>query len=364
MSRILIGCTEQDRALAGRLAEHFGEEARVLAGEELRDTDGALGGCRAYILLFSDEANRSDALLESLQKAIAAGVVVLPLMLSEAAPSSAYTYYIGSIHWLDATRGRQEEAVDLLLERCRALLEEPRGLPDGRRRLRRILAAAAAVVLLASAAAVWLRVRGGSAKPAAVGDRMTFGSYDPDGEGGAKPEPLEWIVADIDEETGAWTLLSARCVEALPYNETRVPVTWERCSLRAYLNGAFLDAAFTEEERQRILETELDNGTLANSFASPDGLGYNSFYKTDNGNDTVDRVFLLSNCELEKYFPNAEDRIAASLTGSEPVTWWVRAAGKGQDTAITVLPDGTRGYAEADREGIEVRPAVRIGMGG
>ncbi|MCL1941636.1 MAG: M56 family metallopeptidase [Synergistaceae bacterium] len=67
------------------------------------------------------------------------------------------------------------------------------------------------------------------------------------------------------------------------------PVTWEECSLRQYLNGEFYDSAFSNEEKGRIVETKLKNND-------------NPWYGMAGGNDTTDKVFLLSLEEVALYF--------------------------------------------------------------
>ena len=60
--------------------------------------------------------------------------------------------------------------------------------------------------------------------------------------------------------------------------------------MRQYLNGSFYDKNFTAEEKEWILETTVKNENPTTDF------------KTDSGNDTVDRLFLLSVQEAEQYF--------------------------------------------------------------
>ena len=115
----------------------------------------------------------------------------------------------------------------------------------------------------------------------AVGDTVTFGTC-----GG---EAIVWTVLEVYED-GSCLLLSKYGPDAKPYHEAYEDVTWESCSLRAWLNGAFLDTAFTAEERGRIMLSSVTNAD-------------NAFYGTAGGNDTEDFVYLLSLDEAERYFP-------------------------------------------------------------
>jgi len=47
-------------------------------------------------------------------------------------------------------------------------------------------------------------------------------------------------------------------------------------------------------------------------------------YGTSGGNDTEDKIFLLSKQEVEKYFPNQFDRTAAYNGSIDAGTWWLR----------------------------------------
>ena len=65
--------------------------------------------------------------------------------------------------------------------------------------------------------------------------------------------------------------------------------TWETCILRGYLNGEFYDETFSYAEKELIAETTV----ITNS---------NPYCGTDGGNDTNDKIFLLSIEEVVRYF--------------------------------------------------------------
>lgn len=58
-------------------------------------------------------------------------------------------------------------------------------------------------------------------------------------------------------------------------------ITWENCTLRAWLNDEFLATAFTEEE-QRMIQTSI--------VSNED----NPKFNTEGGSETEDKIFLLS----------------------------------------------------------------------
>lgn len=120
-----------------------------------------------------------------------------------------------------------------------------------------------------------------------VGESIIFGTY-----GGRE---IEWRVLDVEEE--GILLLSKDILALNTYNESYEPITWEYCTLRSWLNSTFLSSAFTHEESTYIQDT-----TLANAD--------NPQFGTPGGNNTSDRVFLLSIDEVQEYLPTPSSRIA------------------------------------------------------
>ena len=90
-----------------------------------------------------------------------------------------------------------------------------------------------------------------------VGSIVTFGRYEQDGDEENGPEGIRWIVLDTQE--GKSLLLSLYGLDAAPYHPKSKNITWKDCALRKWLNGEFLQTAFTKEEQQAILTTKVDN---------------------------------------------------------------------------------------------------------
>lgn len=61
--------------------------------------------------------------------------------------------------------------------------------------------------------------------------------------------------------------------------------TWETCTLRTWLNDTFLNAAFTDDEK---------NAIAATTVVTPGEDPWNTGTLTEGGKDTVDKVYLLS----------------------------------------------------------------------
>ena len=192
-------------------------------------------------------------------------------------------------------------------------------------------------------------------------ETYTFGSYEQDGDSSNGKEPIEWLVLDRD---GDKVLLISKYAldyqSFMPFYEpVTEPYTWEGCSLRRWLNGTFLNAAFSADERQRLLTTTV--------ITSP-----GSLHRSDGPITTEDRVFLLSNTEVYAYFAN-EAATAAEYTAyalSEnpwpgnaatpgPADWWLRTT-DGYDHPDGVYADGRVGEGARAYEGEYVRPAIWI----
>ena len=138
-------------------------------------------------------------------------------------------------------------------------------------------------------------------KTALPGSYVTFGTYEQDNNKKNGQEPIEWLVLENDGES--LLVLSKYVLDAQPYSTAYdqfpynpYPITWETCSLRAWLNSTFLTTAFSEGEQARINTTLLDNSIPQELllFAEPGLTG---------GNDTLDKIFALSYSEVKKYFP-------------------------------------------------------------
>ena len=129
-----------------------------------------------------------------------------------------------------------------------------------------------------------------------IGSELTFGHYEQDENLTNGQEPIEWIVLDVDEANQKAFLLSKYCLETRVVYPERVPMYWGASTLREWMNGEFLNAAFTAEEQERILTTTVTN-------ENPHGM-------KGAGADTEDKLYLLSHEEILHYFPEQSSRMA------------------------------------------------------
>ena len=192
-----------------------------------------------------------------------------------------------------------------------------------------------------------------------AGDVIILGRYPQRADPSAVPEPVEWLVLAADGETAV--LISRHALAAKAFEEHVAGwMAWEACSLRRWLNGEFLQAVFSEEERARLKTVTVTAEFTDYADVSP-------------GGDTRDRVFLLDLDETLRYFPAREARIcfpteraaaegayAAKENGA--ASWWLRSPGALNNYGMTVDGDGSIDTDGVWYEGGGMpgrRPAVR-----
>lgn len=200
-------------------------------------------------------------------------------------------------------------------------------------------------------------------KAAKAGDYVVFGAYEQDNDTSNGKEDVEWLV--LANEGDKILVISKYALDCQQYNTSCTDVTWETCSLRKWLNGTFLNAAFSSEEQNSIISSTVTADK-------------NPSYSTSPGNNTTDKVFLLSITEVNKYFRSDGARKCAptnyaeaqgaytsssySTDGKVFCWWWLRSPGNDQTGAAFVYYDGAvyENGISVDRNITAVRPAMWI----
>ena len=165
-----------------------------------------------------------------------------------------------------------------------------------------------------------------------VGDTIQFGDF-------------SWVVLDVYQ---GYALIITEYIHLIGvgrYNHFATGVTWEASTMRNLLNNEFF-YRFKPSERARIRETLNVNED-------------NPWYGVTGGNDTVDRVFMLSISEAVRYFGDSglihiipEDptvtlfsdaydsaRISRFINGNRAF-WWLRTPGNRQALASGIDATG------------------------
>lgn len=144
-----------------------------------------------------------------------------------------------------------------------------------------------------------------------AGDVFKFGSYEQDNNTGNGKEEIEWVV--LKKGDNKVLLASKYILDCQPINAVwdKDKYTWEKCELRAWLNSTFLNSAFTPEERSSI---QLSYVTADKNTENP---------SLEQGNNTYDRLFLLSMLEVETYFNSDEARRCAGTPYAKSKGLWI-----------------------------------------
>ena len=239
---------------------------------------------------------------------------------------------------------------------------------------------------------VWINnTSGGSSdsslSKAKVGDYVTFGEYEQDNNLSNGKEAIRWKV--LVKEEGRMLLISEFGLDAKPYNNSWKNITWEKCTLRNWLNNEFYNAAFSAEEKSMIRTTIVENEDNPRSEAK-------------GGNNTKDKLFILSLDEAIKYFKlEAKTNVAFtyyendlacckptkyaveqgaldyswegafgidSEQGKEYMgncSWWLRTPGSSMDCMLDVYANGcvTPGASSVNDDSHAVRPALWVSAG-
>ncbi len=175
-----------------------------------------------------------------------------------------------------------------------------------------------------------------SIESASVGDYIEFGAYEQDNNTSNGKEPIEWRVLEVEGNRAL--LISEKALDCVEYNKEWKTITWEDCTLREWLNNEFINEAFSSSEKSQIPTVKVEAED-------------NSEFGTEAGNDTEDKVFLLSIDEAEMYFDSDDERICKpteyAVANNADVEedygscwWWLRSPGFSQDSAAYVTTNG------------------------
>ena len=170
-----------------------------------------------------------------------------------------------------------------------------------------------------------------------------------------KYEPIKWRV--IKCENGEALLLSDIVLDKQKYNKRLKKVSWEKSTLRKWLNKKFMNRAFSSSEQEAIRTTKVINED-------------NYYYKTDGGNDTLDKIYLLSLSETdeEKEY-GFTDSYGMTIKYSNYADlddyqyWWLRTPGEKNISAAAVDMFGEAyvGGGESDME-LGIRPVLHLNL--
>lgn len=208
-----------------------------------------------------------------------------------------------------------------------------------------------------------------------VGDFVTFGHFEQDNDVSNGNEPITWRVLDKNL-SGQYLLATDKILIVEKINESCKSTTWENCTLRSYLNGFsanenidgldytndnFFNSAFTESERAKIVTSSVS-------------VDVNPDYSVNVGNNTSDKIFILSQTEVYNYYPSANDRhlyftTYSAMHTNDPLSfnnasgyWWLRTPGEYEEKFAYVSSSGNITETYVDNDNIGVVPAMWVNL--
>lgn len=185
---------------------------------------------------------------------------------------------------------------------------------------------------------------------------------------------IEWVVLEKSDTEA--TLLSKYCVLGHHYTEyfdfkleNGNMFYWENSDIRRFLNREFFGAFFNDIEKKIILDSEIKNNN-------------NVRFKTSSGNATVDKVYILSTEEIDKYIVSFDyedldkkhniKKLITKFNGMKYVfsenyeykdetAYWLRDMGEFDWTACCVDSKGNiNDRGEYISESYGIRPVIKI----
>ena len=184
-------------------------------------------------------------------------------------------------------------------------------------------------------------------------------------------DPIQWRV--LSNAAGELFVMAEKILDSNQYyNSPYTDVTWETSTIRSWLNNEFFDFAFDSAEQSAI------NTSLVINSDNPD-------YETLGGNDTNDKVFLLSQSETSNptygfnaNYNNSDSSREAIGTdfskcqglyvidfgeSADNSLWWLRTPGYYQNHASYIDTDGWGGRSEIITSAyIGIRPAFKCSI--
>lgn len=196
-----------------------------------------------------------------------------------------------------------------------------------------------------------------------------------------KYEPIKWRVLNVNGDDVF--LVADKGLDDQMYNISHTSVTWEASTIRSWLNGyeAYSNTYGTDYTSKNFIDTAFsssEQSAIKTSKVIDDG---NMYYGIEGGNNTNDKVFLLSESEVCRgsaiYYGfvsgySDEARKGKCSTYAKAMgtwsyegdcVWWLRSPGDDTDEALRVSLGSVdrRGYI-VNAEDYAIRPALHLDL--
>lgn len=198
------------------------------------------------------------------------------------------------------------------------------------------------------------------------GNVFSLGRY-PQGPNG-EVQPIEWQVLELAE--GRALVLSRHVLDFMPYHSEGAATRWENSRIRRWLREDFMPAAFSEEDLPHIYQPEEEYDPAGEMLWQLFGLEATT-------DSLSDPVFLLSNADIARNFPNKDELFysgaSAAMTAwaaaNHPdvdemlgnVNWWLRSSFNDEPFAFIFSFAESIGVSRVGPDNAQgVRPAMWV----
>ena len=164
-----------------------------------------------------------------------------------------------------------------------------------------------------------------------IGDYVAIGHIEQDNCEANGEDPIYWKV--YDKRDDQVLLIADNVIDGQRFNSEDVSVNWADSSLRKYLNEEFYQKVFTEQEKDLILTSHLQNRSYADYlqdyYLRPNNyISYETLSDVDNGADSDDKVFLLDINEAITYLGEEDDYYPSFLDEDNGPKDWLEQWGR------------------------------------
>lgn len=153
------------------------------------------------------------------------------------------------------------------------------------------------------------------------GETFQFGRFEQDNKKNNGPEEITWIILKV--EPGKVLAISRDGLEAMKYHSTLETVDWAECDVHNWLNDDFYNTAFTDEEKNMMLD-----------FEWGDSVSILAYLELDDYENVLDRWTWDVSKYAQSRYHNTE-----VIPGN---WWWDRNTWKPRDEAGSFWAEGTK----------------------
>ena len=130
-SKVFISHSNEDKSIADAICQRLESDGIKcwIAPRDIKPgstwTKGIMQGiddCRILILVFSEHANDSDHVYREVARAFSSRLAVIPFRIKAVLPSQSLSYFLDTVHWLNAVEPPLQRHLDTLTERVKSLL--------------------------------------------------------------------------------------------------------------------------------------------------------------------------------------------------------------------------------------------------